>query len=123
MNSDYLSNPRRRRSRQGTSGGEQAGPTRSYASSPIVVTTPASACCSTTATVDDRAESDDGAGTLNTPYLAAAGIDHKAVDEVTISHFHVDHCRPVARQQQARLPNAEVQVPAEQSKDWMDDGG
>ena len=55
--------------------------------------------------------------------LAAAGIDPKAIDTVVISHYHGDHVNGLLRADNSlAFPNAEILVPAEEHKFWMDDG-
>src|SRR5262249_10404865 len=55
--------------------------------------------------------------------LAAAGIDLKAIDTVIISHYHGDHVNGLLRADNSlTFPNAEILVPAEEHKFWMDDG-
>jgi glyoxylase-like metal-dependent hydrolase (beta-lactamase superfamily II) len=55
--------------------------------------------------------------------LAAAGIDAKAIDTVIISHYHPDHVNGLLRADNSlAFPNAEILVPAEEHKFWMDDG-
>ena len=55
--------------------------------------------------------------------LAAAGIDAKAIDTVIISHYHPDHVNGLLRADNSlSFPNAEILVPAEEHKFWMDDG-
>jgi glyoxylase-like metal-dependent hydrolase (beta-lactamase superfamily II) len=55
--------------------------------------------------------------------LKAAGIDAKAVDTVVISHYHGDHVNGLLLADNSlAFPNAEILVPAEEHKFWMDDG-
>jgi glyoxylase-like metal-dependent hydrolase (beta-lactamase superfamily II) len=55
--------------------------------------------------------------------LAAAGIDAKNIDIVTITHFHGDHINGlVTADGKPAFPNAEVMVPAAEWAFWMDDG-
>jgi glyoxylase-like metal-dependent hydrolase (beta-lactamase superfamily II) len=55
--------------------------------------------------------------------LAAAGIDAKLVDSVIISHYHGDHVNGLLRADSSlAFPNAEILVPAEEHRFWMDDG-
>ena len=55
--------------------------------------------------------------------LVAAGIDSKAVDTVIISHFHSDHVNGLLKADNSlAFPNAEIRVPAQEHKYWMDDG-
>ena len=68
------------------------------------------------------AQSKNERGTLN-QNLAAAGIDRKAIDVVVISHFHADHVNGLlAADNSPAFPNAEIKVPANEWKFWMDDG-
>ena len=69
------------------------------------------------------AQSNNERGTLNAN-LAAAGIDRNAIDMVVISHFHADHVNGLlaADNKRAAFPNAEIKVPANEWKFWMDDG-
>ena len=55
--------------------------------------------------------------------LLAAGIDHKDVDLIVISHFHPDHINGIKDKDNALVfPNAEITVPAAEWAYWMDDG-
>src|SRR5712671_456245 len=55
--------------------------------------------------------------------LAAAGYDPKAFDAVIISHYHGDHVNGLLRADNSlAFPNAEILVPANEHKFWMDDG-
>ncbi|MET0670078.1 MAG: MBL fold metallo-hydrolase [Xanthobacteraceae bacterium] len=69
------------------------------------------------------AQSNNERGTLN-QNLAAAGIDRNAINMVVISHFHADHVNGLlaADNKSAAFPNAEIKVPANEWKFWMDDG-
>jgi len=69
------------------------------------------------------AQSNNERGTLN-QNLAAAGIDRNAINMVVISHFHADHVNGLlaADNKRAAFPNAEIKVPANEWKFWMDDG-
>jgi len=61
-------------------------------------------------------------GTLNAN-LAAAGIDRNTIDVVVISHFHADHVNGLLMPDNSRaFPNAEIMVPENEWKFWMDDG-
>ena len=56
--------------------------------------------------------------------LAAAGIDRNSINVVVISHFHADHVNGLlaADNKSPAFPNAEIKVPANEWKFWMDDG-
>jgi glyoxylase-like metal-dependent hydrolase (beta-lactamase superfamily II) len=55
--------------------------------------------------------------------LAAAGIEANAIDTVVISHYHGDHVNGLLRADNSlAFPNAEILVPSEEHKFWMDDG-
>ena len=61
-------------------------------------------------------------GTLNAN-LAAAGIDRSKIDVVVISHFHADHVNGLLMPDNSKaFPNAEIMVPENEWKFWMDDG-
>ncbi len=54
--------------------------------------------------------------------LAASGVDTKAVDIVTISHFHGDHINGIRlKDESLTFPNAEIWVPAPEWAFWMND--
>ena len=68
------------------------------------------------------AQSKGERGTLNAN-LAAAGIDRSAIDVVVISHFHADHVNGLLMTDSSRaFPKAEILVPENEWKFWMDDG-
>jgi glyoxylase-like metal-dependent hydrolase (beta-lactamase superfamily II) len=55
--------------------------------------------------------------------LEIAGIDANAIVTVVISHYHGDHVNGLLRADNSlAFPNAEILVPAEEHKFWMDDG-
>jgi glyoxylase-like metal-dependent hydrolase (beta-lactamase superfamily II) len=55
--------------------------------------------------------------------LKAAGFDPAAFDAVIISHYHGDHINGLIKADNAvAFPNAEILVPANEHKFWMDDG-
>jgi glyoxylase-like metal-dependent hydrolase (beta-lactamase superfamily II) len=61
-------------------------------------------------------------GTLNAN-LAAAGLDRSKIDVVVISHFHADHVNGLLMPDNSKaFPNAEIMVPENEWKFWMDDG-
>src|SRR5206468_10781065 len=54
--------------------------------------------------------------------LQTAGIDPKTIDTVVISHYHGDHVNGLLRSDNSlAFPNAEILVPAEEHRFWMDD--
>lgn len=68
------------------------------------------------------AQSKHERGTLNA-HLAAAGIDRNAIDVVVISHFHADHVNGLLMADNSwAFPSAEILVPENEWKFWMDDG-
>ena len=68
------------------------------------------------------AQSNNERGTLNAN-LAAAGIGRNTIDAVVISHFHADHVNGLLMADNSRaFPNAEILVPENEWKFWMDDG-
>jgi glyoxylase-like metal-dependent hydrolase (beta-lactamase superfamily II) len=61
-------------------------------------------------------------GTLNAN-LAAARLDRGKIDVVVISHFHADHVNGLLMPDNSKaFPNAEIMVPENEWKFWMDDG-
>jgi glyoxylase-like metal-dependent hydrolase (beta-lactamase superfamily II) len=55
--------------------------------------------------------------------LAAAGLSADAIDTVIISHYHGDHVNGLLKADNTlALPKAEILVPANEHKFWMDDG-
>ena len=92
--------------------------------SPIVLTTGGKRVLFDTGNGEAAAsQSKNERGTLN-QNLATAGIDRKTIDVVVISHFHADHVNGLlaADNKSAAFPNAEIKVPANEWKFWMDDG-
>ena len=68
------------------------------------------------------APSNNERGTLNAN-LAAAGIDRNEIDVVVISHFHADHVNGLLdANNKPAFPKAEIKVPENEWKFWMDDG-
>ena len=68
------------------------------------------------------AQSNNERGTLNAN-LAAAGINRNTINAVVISHFHADHVNGLLMADNSRaFPNAEILVPENEWKFWMDDG-
>jgi glyoxylase-like metal-dependent hydrolase (beta-lactamase superfamily II) len=67
------------------------------------------------------AQSKNERGTLNAN-LAAAGIDRSAINVVVISHFHADHVNGLLMPDGSKaFPNAEIMVPENEWRFWMDD--
>ncbi len=55
--------------------------------------------------------------------LLAAGFEPKSFDAVIISHYHGDHINGLLKADNSvAFPNAEILVPANEHKFWMDDG-
>ena len=55
--------------------------------------------------------------------LAAAGMTPQEIDVVVISHYHGDHVNGLwLADNTLAFPNAEILVPANEHKFWMDDG-
>jgi len=55
--------------------------------------------------------------------LAAAGIDHNAIDTIIISHYHGVHINGLLKADSSiAFPNAEILVPALEHKYWTDTG-
>ena len=91
--------------------------------SPIVLTTGGKRVLFDTGNGEAAAAQSKGErGTLNAN-LAAAGIDRNAIDMVVISHFHADHVNGLLMADNSKaFPNAEIMVPENEWKFWMDDG-
>jgi glyoxylase-like metal-dependent hydrolase (beta-lactamase superfamily II) len=90
---------------------------------PIVVNTGAKLVLIDTGTGEANYQQSKGAAGQFLTNLAAAGIDPKAIDTVIISHYHGDHVNGLLRADNSlTYPNAEILVPAEEHKFWMDDG-
>src|ERR1043166_1669310 len=68
------------------------------------------------------AESNKERGTPNA-HLAAAGIDRNPIDIRGDSHFHAAHGNGLLMSDNSKaFPNAEIKVPENEWKFWMDDG-
>jgi len=91
--------------------------------SPIVLTTAGKRVLFDTGNGESAAaQSNNERGTLNAN-LAAAGIGRNTIDVVVISHFHADHVNGLLMADNSRaFPNAEILVPENERKFWMDDG-
>jgi glyoxylase-like metal-dependent hydrolase (beta-lactamase superfamily II) len=90
---------------------------------PLVVNTGAKLVLIDTGTGEANYQQSKGAAGQFLTNLAAAGIDAKAIDTVIISHYHGDHVNGLLRADNSlTFPNAEILVPAEEHKFWMDDG-
>jgi glyoxylase-like metal-dependent hydrolase (beta-lactamase superfamily II) len=91
--------------------------------SPIVLTTSGKRVLFDTGNGEAAAaQSKNERGTLNAN-LAAASIDRNAIDVVVISHFHADHVNGLLMPGNSKaFPNAEIMVPENEWKFWMDDG-
>jgi glyoxylase-like metal-dependent hydrolase (beta-lactamase superfamily II) len=58
-----------------------------------------------------------------TANLAAAGLKPENIDTVIITHYHGDHVNGLVKADNSpAFPNAEIVVPANEHKYWMDDG-
>jgi glyoxylase-like metal-dependent hydrolase (beta-lactamase superfamily II) len=90
---------------------------------PIVVNTGSRLVAIDTGTGEANYAQSKGAAGQYLTNLAAAGIDAKTVDTVIISHYHGDHVNGLLRADNSlAFPNAEILVPADEHKFWMDDG-
>jgi glyoxylase-like metal-dependent hydrolase (beta-lactamase superfamily II) len=90
---------------------------------PVVVNTGQKLVLIDTGTGEATLAPSKGATGLLLGNMAAAGIDPKAIDTVIISHYHGDHVNGLLRADNSlAFPNAEILVPAEEHKFWMDDG-
>ena len=90
---------------------------------PIVVNTGSKLVLIDTGTGEAAFNQSKGATGQLLANMAAAGIDTKAIDAVIISHYHGDHVNGLLRADNSlAFPNAEILVPAQEHKFWMDDG-
>ncbi len=90
---------------------------------PIVVNTSGKLVVIDTGTGEAAYERTKGVTGQFQTNLKAAGIDRNAVDTVIISHFHGDHINGlITPDKKLAYPNAEILVPAEEWKYFMDDG-
>jgi glyoxylase-like metal-dependent hydrolase (beta-lactamase superfamily II) len=91
--------------------------------SPIVVNTGSKLVVIDTGSGPEAFRQTGGAEGQFANNLAAAGIDIRAVDQVVISHCHIDHVSGLLdANKKLAFPNAEVLVPAAEWRFWMDDG-
>jgi len=89
---------------------------------PIVVNTGAKLVLIDTGTGEAAFKSSNGMNGQLMTNLAVAGLDPAAFDAVIISHFHGDHVNGLLKADNTlAFPNAEVLVPANELKYWMDD--
>src|SRR6202162_1107177 len=90
---------------------------------PICVNTGSKLAVIDTGTGEANYKKSNGVGGQFVSNLAAAGIDRAAVDTVIISHYHGDHINGLLMDDNSlTYPNAEILVPANEHKYWMDDG-
>jgi glyoxylase-like metal-dependent hydrolase (beta-lactamase superfamily II) len=90
---------------------------------PIVVNTGAKLILIDTGIGEAGYQQTKGAAGQFLTNLAAAGLDANAIDTVIISHYHGDHVNGLLRADNSlTFANAEILVPAEEHKFWMDDG-
>jgi glyoxylase-like metal-dependent hydrolase (beta-lactamase superfamily II) len=90
---------------------------------PIVVNTGARLAVIDTGTGEAAYKTSKGANGQFMTNLAASGIDVNTIDAVIISHYHGDHMNGLLKiDNSLAFPNAEILVPAQEHKYWMDDG-
>jgi len=90
---------------------------------PIAVNTGSKLAVIDTGTGESNYKRTNGVGGQLVTNLAAAGIDRAAVDTVIVSHYHGDHINGLLMDDNSlTYPNAEVLVPIQEHKFWMDDG-
>jgi glyoxylase-like metal-dependent hydrolase (beta-lactamase superfamily II) len=91
--------------------------------SPIAVNTGSKLVVIDTGTSEANFERSKGAAGQFHSNLKSAGIDVADVDMVIISHFHADHINGLlGTDNKAKFPKAEILVPAQEWKYFMDDG-
>jgi glyoxylase-like metal-dependent hydrolase (beta-lactamase superfamily II) len=90
---------------------------------PIVINTGSKLAVVDTGTSEAAFKASNGLNGRFLINLAAAGIDANAIDAVIISHYHGDHINGLLKADGSlAFPNAEILVPAQEHKFWMDDG-
>ena len=90
---------------------------------PIVINTGAKLVLVDTGTGEAANQASKGLNGRFLATFAAAGFDVAAIDAVILSHYHGDHINGLLRADNTlTFPNAEILVPANEHKFWMDDG-
>ena len=90
---------------------------------PILVNTGSKLVLIDTGTGEAGFNSSKGMNGLFTSNLAAAGLTPENIDTIIISHYHNDHVGGLVKADNSpAYPNAEILVPANEHKFWMDDG-
>jgi glyoxylase-like metal-dependent hydrolase (beta-lactamase superfamily II) len=90
---------------------------------PIVLNTGGKLVLIDTGTGEANFAASKGTAGQFTNNLTAAGLSSAAIDTVIISHYHGDHMNGLLKADNTpAFPNAEILVPANEHKYWMDDG-
>ena len=90
---------------------------------PIVVNTGSKLVVMDTGTGEANFTKSKGAVGQLQSNLVAAGFDPKSFDAVIISHYHGDHINGLLKADNSlAFPNAEILVPTNEHKFWMDEG-
>jgi glyoxylase-like metal-dependent hydrolase (beta-lactamase superfamily II) len=90
---------------------------------PIVLNTGGKLVLIDTGTGEANFTASKGTAGQFTNNLTAAGLSGAAIDTVIISHYHGDHMNGLLKADNTpAFPNAEILVPANEHKYWMDDG-